>query len=385
MLAALAAALTLLIWLGLLFARGGFWRFRQASPACRLSRTPRAAVVIPARNEAAFVASAVASILNQDYPGPLRLVLVDDHSDDGTSEKALESARQCDKPELLTVLRAAPLPPGWTGKLWALSEGLREAARFQPEYVLLTDADILHPPGSLSSLVALAESAGCDLVSRMVMLRCRTFAERALIPAFVFFFFKLYPPAWVADPRRSTAGTAGGCQLLRWSALERIGGLEAIRGAIIDDCALAKAVKGAGGRLWLGLAAGTHSLREYNTLREIGRMISRTAYTQLHHSPLFLLATAAGMFVTYLLPPLLLLSPALPVAALVCALMMAAYTPALRFYRCSLLWAPLLPLIAAFYTAATIHSAFRYYRGLGAPWKGRIQDPSAPGPPDSTM
>ena len=384
MLAALAV-LTLLIWLYLLFARGGFWRFRQAIPACRLSGASRVAVVIPARNEAAFVAPAVASILNQDYPGPLRVLLVDDHSQDGTSEIALESARQCGRPELLTVLRAAPLPPGWTGKLWALSQGIREAAPFQPDFLLFTDADILHPPDGLSSLVALAESAPYHLVSKMVSLRCRTLAERALIPAFVFFFFKLYPPAWVADPRRSTAGAAGGCLLLRWSALSRIGGLQAIRGAVIDDCALARAVKQTGGRIWLGLAANTRSLRQYNTLRDAGLMISRTAYTQLHHSPLFLLATAAGMFVTYLLPPLLLLSPALPVAALVCALMLAAYTPALRFYRCSLLWAPLLPLIAAFYTAATIHSALRYYRGLGAPWKGRIQDPSAPSPPDSTM
>ena len=376
-LAELAAALSFLIWLYLLVGRGRFWRFREPIPALSLSAPRSVAVVIPARNEAVFVAPALASILNQDYPGPLHIVLVDDHSVDGTAEMALEAARKAGRPELLTVLRSAPLPPGWTGKLWALSQGIREAARGAPDYVLLTDADILHAPDELSRLVALAEAGGYHLVSLMVRLRCESFAERALIPAFVFFFFKLYPPAWIANPLRSTAGAAGGCILLHPSALARIGGIDSIRGALIDDCALARAVKDAGGKLWLGLASQTRSLRQYPKLRDVGRMISRTAFSQLKHSPLLLLATLAGMLMTYLLPPLLLLSPkptAVVLGGLAWILMMLAYTPALSFYRRSPLWAPLLPLVAAFYSAATIHSALRYYRGLGAPWKGRIQD-----------
>jgi hopene-associated glycosyltransferase HpnB len=211
----------------------------------------------------------------------------------------------------------------------------------------------------------------------MVKLECETLAEKSLIPAFVFFFFMLYPPAWTLNPRYKTAGAAGGCILMRWSALTRIGGIAAIRGELIDDCALAKAVKRAGGKIWLGLTSKTRSIRSYGTFGEIARLISRTAFWQLKHSVLLLLGTIAGMFVTYMLPPLLLFTRRAMPAALggfACILMMVAYAPALRFYGLSWLRAPLLPLVALFYTGATIHSAVEYWAGRGGEWKGRVQD-----------
>ena len=364
--------LAVAIWLYLLFGRGFFWRLRETdlggAPAPR-----RVAVLIPARNEAQVVGRAIQSLVEQDFPGPFHIFLIDDHSSDGTAEAARAAAGS----SLLTVTAARPLTGGWTGKLWALAEGIRRAESFQPEYVLLSDADIVHAPGGISRLVARAEAGGYDLVSWMVTLRCETFAEKALVPAFVFFFFLLYPPAWTESARRRTAGAAGGCILLRWEALARIGGIAAIRGELIDDCALAKAVKGAGGRIWLGVASETSSIRGYGTFREIGRMISRTAFWQLRHSALLLAGTIAAMFATYVLPPLLLLTGqplAMALGAFAWALMMLAYAPSLRFYGSSLLWAPVMPLVAVFYTGATIHSALRYWSGRGGEWKGRTQD-----------
>jgi hopene-associated glycosyltransferase HpnB len=350
------AALSFVIWLYLLAGRGGFWRFRAAAAAHGPAPARRVAVIIPARNEAALIGRAIGSLWSQDYPGPYRIFVVDDHSTDGTAEAA-SGAR---------VLRAPPLEPGWTGKLWALAHGVREAASFEPDYFFFTDADIEHAPDAISHLVSQAESDNRDLVSLMVRLRCESFAERAFVPAFVFFFFKLYPPAWIADPRRRTAGAAGGSILLRASALERIGGLKTIRGALIDDCALAGAVKRAGGRIWLGLARETRSLREYPTAADVGRMVARTAFTQLNHSALLLAGTLAGMFVIYVAPVF-----TLPFGAAAWAAMCLAYLPALRYYRRSPLWAPFLPLIAAFYTACTIYSALRHWTGLTPGWKGR--------------
>jgi hopene-associated glycosyltransferase HpnB len=258
MLLAAAGAVSVAVWLYLLAARGAFWRMRDARPQGVLpAEAPSVVAVVPARNEAETVGRAVASLAAQRYPGGFHIVLVDDASTDG----AADAARAAASPEILTVIRGRPLPPGWSGKLWAVDQGVREAARFSPDYLLLTDADIEHPPGNLAALVARAESGPVDLVSYMATLRCRTFAERALVPAFVFFFFMLYPPAWVADPRRATAGAAGGCMLVTRAALERIGGMAAIRGELIDDCALARAVKTTGGRVWLGLSAATHSGR----------------------------------------------------------------------------------------------------------------------------
>jgi len=370
----IAGALAVSVWLYLLSARGGFWReFRQAAPEPAEplpAESPSVAAVIPARNEACGIPQAVASLAAQQ---PLHIVVVDDASDDGTAD----CARQCAPPDVLTVLAGEPLPAGWTGKLWAVEQGVRHAARFEAEYLLLTDADIVHAPGTVAALVGRAQAGGYDLVSYMAMLHCRTFAERALVPAFVYFFLALYPPAWIRDPRRRTAGAAGGCILIRQEALRRIGGMAAIRGELIDDCALARAVKQTGGRVWLGLSAGTRSLREYATLAEIERMIARTAFTQLRHSPLLLAGTLAGLGITYLLGPALALAAPPRAAALGAAawlLMSASYWPALRTYRRSVLWAPLLPAIAVFYAWATVHSAVNSWRGTGGQWKGRAQD-----------
>jgi hopene-associated glycosyltransferase HpnB len=352
-------AAVLAIWIYLLIARGGFWRMR-VEPAPRAISHPRIVAVIPARDEAEVIDAAVSSLAKQHYPGPLHIIVVDDHSTDGTAGRA-RSAAPGDR---LSVIAAAPLPPGWSGKLWAVSEGIRFAARFEPDYLLLTDADIVHGPGTLAQLVARAES-GFDLASYMATLRCHSLAERALIPAFVFFFFMLYPPAW-------GSGAAGGCMLIRRAMLERIGGIERIRGEWIDDCALAGQVRRHGGRVWLGLSRETSSIRPYGSFAEIGRMISRSAFTQLRHSAWLLIATMLGLLLTFAAAPVLAISGSYWGAA-AWVLMTMLYIPALRFYRASILWAPLLPLIALFYLGATVHSATMYWRGRGGLWKGRVQ------------
>ncbi|PWT96856.1 MAG: glycosyl transferase family 2 [Terriglobia bacterium] len=364
----IAAMAALGIWVYLLLARGRFWRMDVSSAgATRAGSAARVAAVIPARNEAEVIGEAVASLARQQYGGAFHIVVVDDASEDQTPE----AARAAAPPERVTIIRGAPLPSGWTGKLWAVFQGIAEAKRFQPDYLLLTDADIVHPPGGLEELVAQAES-GYDLVSWMVTLRCESFAERALIPAFVFFFFMLYPPAWIRSTRHKTAGAAGGCMLLRYAMLEQIGGIASIRGELIDDCALARAVKQQGGRVWLGLGAGARSIREYGTFAEIGRMISRTAFTQLRYSAALLALTVAGLAITFLFPVMAALrSSGYGIAAW--ALMGVAYLPVLRYYRRSMFWAPLLPLVAVFYMGATMHSAIEYWRGRGGMWKGRAQ------------
>ena len=365
----LLAAVALAIWVYLLAWRGGFWRFRSApSRAWGCEHAPRVAVVIPARNEEDVIAEAVKSLASQGYAGAFHIFVVDDSSSDRTTEVARAAA----PPTVVTVLHASSVPAGWTGKLWALDEGIRASGAFAPEAYLFTDADIVHPPDNLARLVA----DGSDLASLMATLRCETLPEKALIPAFVFFFFMLYPPDWVADQRKRTAGAAGGCVLVRRAALETAGGVEGIRSEIIDDCSLAAAVKRTGGSLHLGLGRGTQSLRSYATFGEIERMISRTAFAQLGHSALLLAGTLAGMVVTYLAPPALLLTrgPTALAGAVAWAIMSLTYAPALRYYRCSLLWAPGLPLVALFYVIATVHSAIRYWRGSGGQWKGRTQD-----------
>jgi hopene-associated glycosyltransferase HpnB len=372
----LAAAATLALWLYLIFFRGAFWREflnRAAPPQDPLDQPPRIVAVIPARNEAFTIARSVGSLATQHYPGVFHIIVVDDDSTDGTAA----AARAAATPDVLTVVHAAPLPAGWTGKLWAVSEGIRRSARFHPDYLLLTDADIVHPAGALEDLAARAAAGPYDLVSFMAALECHSPAERALVPAFVFFFFLIYPPAWIRNPRRSTAGAAGGCMLVRQTALDKIGGIEPIRGSLIDDCALARAIKRSDGRIWLGLNAATISIRRYGTFGEIGRMISRTAFTQLRHSALLLFATSLGLAVTYLLPPVIAVAapqPAAGVAATAWLLMSISYFPALRFYRRAWFAAPLLPLVALFYLGATIHSAVSYWLGSGGSWKGRIQD-----------
>lgn len=361
-----SGVIVLLIWLYLVFARGRFWLVRERRPDGPLRTRPRVAVVIPARDEAATIQACIASCASQDYPGEFQIYLVDDHSTDGTAELARK------KSGAIHIVQASDLPPGWTGKLWAIHCGLEQARRFQPDYVLLTDADIVHWPETLSGLVARAEESNLDMASYMVQLRCESFAEKALIPAFVYFFFQLYPPRWIEDAHSAAAGAAGGCILIRNSALERIGGVASIKGELIDDCALAARVKQSGGKIWLGITSASASIREYNTFGEIRRMISRTAFTQLNYSAWLLAGTVLGLIVTYILPPMLLLAGNIPGAA-ACALMAISYVPILRFYRRSPLWAMTLPLIAIFYTVATIDSALRHWRGAGGEWKGRFR------------
>ncbi len=370
------AVLSLAIWLYLLLGRGAFWLARLPQPVASLQRWPSVVAIVPARNESAVIGRAISSLLQQEYAGRFSVVLVDDHSEDGTAKVAESIAATVDRRNRLAIIKARPLPGGWTGKLWAMSEGVRslEAEGQAPDLLLFTDADIEHHPTNLAELAARLERESRDLVSLMVLLRCESWAERFLVPAFVFFFAMLYPFAWVNDPRAPTAAAAGGCVLLRWSAFRRIGGLAGIRSALIDDCALAREVK-RGGSIWLGLTRATRSLRAYPGIGDIWRMVARTAYDQLRHSPLLLAGTVAGLAVTYLLPPALVLAdgPAAAIAALGWAAMTIAYAPMVRLYRLSPLWAPLLPAIALVYLGATIDSARRHWRGKGGEWKGRVQ------------
>ncbi len=376
------AALPVLIWIYLLFARGKFW-VAHAS-ACRAELQlgiRRIIVVIPARNEEPVIGEAVASLLQQDLPDPLEIILVDDSSTDRTVFAATSAAERLGASTRLTTIQGKPLPPGWTGKLWTLSQGVAAALELAPDYLLLTDADIRHGQHSLGDLVQIAASGDYDLASLMVKLRCETTPEKALIPAFVFFFLMLYPPAWIAAPKKRTAGAAGGCILIRPEALKRIGGFAAIRNDVIDDCALAHAVKRSGGPIWMGLTTNAESIRGYGTFGEVGRMISRTAFNQLRHSPLILAGTILGLFITYLLPLVLLFSgnvAAIAFGAAAWILMAIAYRPMVSFYRRGFWWSFALPAIALFYVGATLHSAIQYWRGKGGEWKGRIQDVRTP-------
>lgn len=381
------SVLSLVIWAVLLFARGGFWRTRCASPIgadamAAFEAWPAVVAVVPARNEADVIGAAVASLIEQDYAGEFHVVVVDDHSTDGTADAARATALALGKPERLTVIAAEPLPAGWSGKVWAQSQGVAAvASRGLPaDYLLLTDADIGHPPEAVAQLVARATIERRDLVSLMVRLRCDSMWEKALIPAFVFFFAKLYPFRWVNDARNKTAAAAGGCMLVKRSALEEAGGMASIRAALIDDCTLAAQIKhrGQGGHaIRLDVAARSRSLRPYDGPSEIWNMIARTAFTQLRYSPWLLAGTLAGMTVIYLVPPVVAvaLGPLGWPAWLAWGAMCCAYAPMLRYYGRSPWWAPALPLVALFYVGATVASAVRYWRGKGGQWKARVQAP----------
>jgi hopene-associated glycosyltransferase HpnB len=369
-LAALAA------WVGLLAARGGFWRLERSGPLPPPSSWPAVAAVIPARDEAEGVGRMVASLLGQDYPGRLTLILVDDHSGDGTADIARAAAAALGAAERLSVLTGEALPPGWSGKVWAMEQGARAAERLAPdaEWVLFTDADIRHDPGQVRDLVARGVAERRDLVSLMVRLHCQTLPERAIVPAFVYFFRMLYPFRWIADANNRVAGAAGGVMLIRRTMLAKIGGMAALKGALIDDCTLARRIKDRGGRLWLGLAERTESLRVYAGWGEPWNMIARSAYEQLGHSPWLLAGTVLAMTLAFVAPPVLVLAGggAGAVAAAAWAAMAMSYLPMVRFYRLAPLWALALPLVALFYLGATVHSALRHHAGRGGQWKGRV-------------
>ena len=370
------ASIALAVWLYLLLARGAFWRCSERDDWGVAERPawPRVAAVVPARNEAGCVGDSVGSLLAQDYRGGWTVILVDDDSSDGTAEMA---RRLANADERLCVVSSRGLPAGWTGKLWAAKQGIDAATALPqpPDYLLLTDADIVHAPDSVSRLVAHAEGRGLVLTSLMVKLNCESFAERATIPAFIFFFQMLYPFACVNRPQSAVAAAAGGCMLIRSDALRKAGGIEVVRAALIDDCALAKALK-AHGPIWLGLTERVRSVRRYPALADIRRMVARSAYAQLRYSPLVLLATIAGMALAYLVPPLLAIfgsGAARWIGAGTWALMFVAFQPTLRFYRLSPLWGLALPVIALQYMLFTLDSAHQYVRGQGGSWKGRVQ------------
>ncbi len=367
-------------WLYLLAARGGFWRADirdEADLAPDPDGWPSIAAVIPARNEADVIGVSLSSLLEQGYPEPLAVILTDDQSDDGTAEAARSAARALNASGHLTVLPGKPLPPGWTGKLWAQKQGVEQAKSLpvMPRYLLLTDADIAYDKGVVRRLVARAEARGLVLTSLMVKLRCESLAERALIPAFVFFFQMLYPFAWVNRKDSAMAAAAGGCMLVRADALDAAGGIEAIRSSLIDDCALGRSMKKQG-PIWLGLTESAHSLRPYPSFADIRRMVARSAYDQLNYSPLLLAGTVIAMTLTCLMPPLLAIWGAgLAQAAglLTWGLMGIAFYPVVRFYGLSPLWAAALPLVASFYMLFTLDSGLQHWRGKGGFWKGRVQ------------
>jgi hopene-associated glycosyltransferase HpnB len=391
----LALGLSGLSWIYLLAFRGRFWQCDQRlalsgkATAATLTQWPSICAIVPARNEADMLTQTLPSLLTQNYPGDFRVLLVDDQSTDGTAEVARQATHPDQDEAPLEIMTTAPLPQGWSGKLWAVHQGieqvLQDTAQPPPDYFLLTDADILHGQATLKQLALKAEQEHLGLVSLMVLLRCQSFWEKLLIPAFVFFFQKLYPFPWVNQPQHSMAAAAGGCVLVCRETLTSIGGIEVIRKALIDDCALGAAIKGTvsehgkSGRIWLGLTTTTISLRPYPSLQTIWSMVARTAFTQLHYSFGLLLFSLISMVVIYLIPPMGALWGAITgqwavgaIAAFIWSLMTFSYWPTIRLYRLSPLWTFALPLIAMLYTLMTVDSAVRHLQGRGGAWKGRV-------------
>jgi hopene-associated glycosyltransferase HpnB len=367
-----------LSWLYLLVARGGFWRARIDDSVAwpDLDAWPSVTAIIPARNEADIIADTVTSLVAQDYAGPFSIVLVDDQSHDGTTERALTAAALAGKSAMLSTIPGGDPQSGWTGKLYALQQGLDFVQEHTlPTYVWLTDADISYEPDTLRHLVKHAEAGGYVLTSLMAKLRCNSVAEQILIPAFIFFFQMLYPFAWVNRNDSPVAAAAGGCMLARRETLQTIGGFAAIRGALIDDCALASMLKRVG-PIWLGLTHRAASLRPCDGFEPIRRMVARSAYAQLHFSPIYLTGTLVAMVWVYGIPPAAAIAAPAAFAwlgAALWALMAGLYIPTLRFYRQSPLWGLALPLIALIYLLFTLDSAYQYSRGRGGLWKGRVQ------------
>ncbi|MFI8257410.1 glycosyltransferase [Streptomyces filamentosus] len=388
------AAASLAVWVWLLLGQGFFWRTDQrlpdASPRTRArgggddggpargETWPAVVVVVPARDEAGVLPLSLPSLLAQEYPGRAEVILVDDGSTDGTGRLAAGlAAAHGGLP--LTVTSPGEPAPGWTGKLWALRHGMALARARGPEFLLLTDADIAHRPDSLRLLVAAARDDDRDLVSQMARLRVASSWERLVVPAFVYFFAQLYPFRRVNARRPRATAAAGGCVLLRTETAVAAGVPDAIRAALIDDVSLARAVRAAGGRIWLGLAERVDSVRPYPDLGELWRMVARSAYAQLRYDPLLLLGAVAGLVLVYLVPPVACVAglasgdaAAAWAGGLAWAVMAGTYVPMLRYYRQSWWTAPLLPFTALLYLLMTVDSAVRHHRGRGGAWKGRI-------------
>ncbi|MFD4713873.1 glycosyltransferase [Streptomyces sp. NPDC058430] len=380
-------AASLAAWVWLLVGQGFFWRTDlRLPPRTDPSEWPSVCVVVPARDEAAVLPKSLPSLLAQDYPGRAEIFLIDDGSTDGTGTLAGELARRHGGLPL-TVDSPGEPPAGWTGKLWAVRHGIGLARARDPEFLLLTDADIAHEPDSLRELVAAARTGGFDLVSLMARLRVESVWERLVVPAFVYFFAQLYPFRWISTKGSRTAAAAGGCVLLSAEAADRAAIPDSIRHAVIDDVALARAVKGCGGHIWLGLADRVDSVRPYPRLGDLWRMVSRSAYAQLRHNPLLLAGTLAGLALVYLAPPVALVAGlatghglAVLLGGLAWLLMTATYVPMLRYYAQPLWPAPLLPGTAFLYLLMTVDSAVQHYRGRGAAWKGRTYSRPDPAP-----
>jgi hopene-associated glycosyltransferase HpnB len=366
------------VWIYLICGRGGFWRsdIRDTRhPARYVDHWPTVAVVIPARNESEFIGASVQSLLRQEYRGPLTVVVVDDDSSDDTATIAARAAAMAPERQVNVVKSKGPAR-GWTGKLWALKEGIAVAEAARPDYLLLTDADIVHTPDTVAWLVAHSLSGEYTLVSLMAKLRCESLAERSHVPAFIYFFEMLFPFAWVSRPKSSVAAAAGGCILVRREALDRAGGIASIRNALIDDCSLAAKLKDVG-PIWLGLTERVRSVRPYERLSDVSQMISRSAYAQLRYSLLLLAGATVGLLLTFVAPPMLaIFASGLPrYLGLTAWLAMAlSFVPTLRFYRLSPLWSLALPAIASLYLYYTLNSAYQYLRRRGGQWKGRVHD-----------
>lgn len=378
------AIISLLIWIYLIFFRGQFWYCNQyLKTNINCHSYPKVTVIIPARNEADVLPISLNSLLQQTYQGEYNIILVDDQSEDETQVIAEQIAQKLDKSDYLTVIQGTTLPQGWSGKLWAINQGIEYAKNhFKSDYFLLTDADINHDLNNLNQLVAKAEKENLDLVSLMVLLRTKSWWEKWLIPAFIFFFQKLYPFPLVNNPKSQVAAAAGGCILIQTEALMRIGGIESLKQTLIDDCTLAKLVKDTlppHRSIWLGLTKTTTSLREYSTLKPIWDMVARTAFTQLNYSILLLIGTLIGMFLTYLIVPIGfvigMVNGNLPlsfICLIVWLLMSLSYFPTIKFYELSPISIFSLPVIAFLYSLMTIDSAIRHWQGKGGQWKGRV-------------
>lgn len=388
MIMAAISLVSLAIWIYLLLGRGWFWRCGETDDAVDTSDAearmhaapglwPRVVAIVPARDEASVIARSIGSLLRQDYPEHFSVVVVDDQSSDGTAESASVAARAAGSIERVSIIAGTNVPQGWTGKLWAMHQGFAatEAGSAPPEFVLFSDADITYAPQALRRLVTIARSKRTVLTSLMVKLRCHSAAERWLVPAFVFYFQKLYPFAWVNDPERATAAAAGGCMLVKREVLASAGGLEALRNNLIDDCALAALMKRRG-PIWLGLTNHVHSLRAYPALADFKQTVVRSAFAQLRGSPLQLVGAVVGMVTVYLAPPFFaVFADGTPQMAGVASwiLMALSFVPTLRLYGQAMVRSFALPVVAAAFTAFTLESALLHWRGRGGYWKGRFQ------------